>query len=128
MAVYQMSRDHTPKMNEQPLSEVRGVTAVPHEVWCFTVTSLSRPHDPPYRVELDAYDFNGQCPCKRFTFSLQKRLEAGARPGDKYRCNHLKRAWTFWMERQRQIAALRPKLFRMLTDMYSEGELNPETK
>ncbi len=39
-----------------------------------------QPGEPPYLVELDSYNGNGQCICKDFTMNIEKYLKQGTSP------------------------------------------------
>jgi hypothetical protein len=56
----------------------------------FLVDSRSNPDDPPYLVEIDAYDGNGRCTCMNFCCRYEPKLSRGeALPGPATRCKHI---------------------------------------
>jgi hypothetical protein len=60
----------------------------------YDVDSRSRGHlGTRHRVELDAWDGNGECVCEHFQWRLLPMLKAGAKTnGDNFRCHHIKEA------------------------------------
>lgn len=68
------------------------------ERWIFEIKSRSRPTQKPWRVDLEAYNWNGACDCEDFRFSREKDLTLGAKPGDDYRCYHILTARSYVME------------------------------
>ncbi len=51
------------------------------------VPSHSRNID--HLVDLENYGGNGSCTCEHFTFTLERILQKGAKPGDEWRCKHI---------------------------------------
>lgn len=76
---------------EPPPSPVP-IDPVAGEWWTFMVGSRSHPDDPPHRVDLEEYDWNGACWCLGFRRHYLEPLEAGERDWgqtNKYRCWHI---------------------------------------
>lgn len=65
------------------------VVPIPGERWCYHVRSRSG--QPPYRVDLEAYDGNGECACKHFACRFAPDLVRGINR-DWLRCYHILRA------------------------------------
>jgi hypothetical protein len=57
----------------------------------YHVTSRSRT-GVEHVVDLELYDGNGACSCENFTYRLEPALKAGAKPGDSWRCRHIREA------------------------------------
>jgi hypothetical protein len=58
----------------------------------YDVDSHSRP-EIRHRVEIDAWNGNGECQCEHFQIRLRPMLRAGVIPiGDNLRCHHIKEA------------------------------------
>lgn len=68
------------------------------ERWIFEIKSRSRPTQKPWRVDLEAYNWNGACDCEDFRMSREKDLTLGAKPGDDYRCYHILTARSYVLE------------------------------
>ena len=66
--------------------------------WTFDIKSRSRPTQKPWRVDLEAYHWNGACDCEDFRFNKESDLSHGAKPSDDYRCYHILTARSYVME------------------------------
>lgn len=62
----------------------------------YDVQSISEPARPR-RVDIEAYNWNGDCDCPRMKFK-RGELERGAKPDDKMRCSHIKAARSFALD------------------------------
>jgi hypothetical protein len=67
------------------------------EMFRFHVWSRSRP-DIAHLVDIEAFGFNGRCSCERFTFAYQASLEAGQLACEAFRCPHIKRARSYFLD------------------------------
>lgn len=79
---------------------------VPGERLTFRVASRSRPK--PWRVDLEAWGFNGECECEAFNFHHLPKLKADfleGRPARRRRCWHIQRAFEYHAEVQNRIEA-----------------------
>ena len=77
-------------------SEVSGVTPIVGEFWRFHIRSRTRAD--LHLVDLEAYNFNGECSCEHFRFKLCRMLDDGAKPSESRRCDHIKRARAYMTE------------------------------
>lgn len=68
----------------------------------FTVRSR-RAGVPSYLVDLDEYNFNGNCHCEHFRFRLQPQLEEGASASPMLRCWHINVARQLFLEEQLRL-------------------------
>lgn len=51
-----------------------------------------------WRVDLEAYDWNGACDCEHFKFHCEPNLVRGAKASDDFRCYHIKMARSHVMD------------------------------
>lgn len=73
---------------------------IPGELLCFNVRSHRDP-GVQYRVELDAYNYNGACSCEHFTIRLEPELAKQgrhAKPSPLLRCKHIMEARDSFMD------------------------------
>ena len=79
------------------MAEVPEVEEIPGEHFRFHVISRTEPSQK-YLVDLEGYRFNGWCGCERFKFACEPKLSRGATPGDVFRCWHIRRARSYFMD------------------------------
>ena len=48
-------------------------------------------------VDLEEFEFNGQCSCEDFDYRMRPQLEEGAKPNPALRCWHLEVARHFYL-------------------------------
>jgi hypothetical protein len=51
-----------------------------------------------YLVDLEEFDFNGQCGCDNFEYRFQPMLKKGAPASDQLRCWHIRQSRQFFLE------------------------------
>lgn len=80
------------------MATIPEVQEIEGERWSFLVKSRSRPTHKPWRVDLEAYTWNGACDCEDFHFSREPDLRRGAKASDDLRCHHILRARSYLFE------------------------------
>src|SRR4051812_22136675 len=76
---------------------VEDVEEIGHEHFRFYVISRAD-QTHKHLVDLEGYRFNGWCGCERFKFACEPELSRGAKPDDRLRCWHIKRARSYFMD------------------------------
>jgi hypothetical protein len=74
--------------------DVRQDDSEPYSFWV-----LSSDGRNEYKVQLHLYNFNGWCGCQNYEFACWPELSRGAKPEDRLKCKHIKRARDFYLDK-----------------------------
>jgi hypothetical protein len=65
----------------------------------FRVHVKSRSSNREHLVDLEEFDWNGQCDCEHFIYNCGPKLMIGVKPSAKLRCWHIRAARDWWFEK-----------------------------
>jgi hypothetical protein len=85
------------KKKPSPVPAPLSVTPIAGEIFRMRVESRSRPGQTHF-VDLEEYGWNGQCDCERFRYSFEASLCAGQPACEAFRCAHIRRARSWFLD------------------------------
>lgn len=78
----------------KPVLDVEEIQGEPFRFYVISRSQIEHKH----LVDLEDYNFNGGCGCDGFKFRCEPELSRGANPSDRFRCWHIKRARSHFVD------------------------------
>jgi hypothetical protein len=108
-----------PRQKKAPkVKPVPQVEPIEGEMFRFHALSISKPNFP-HLVDLENYQWNGECDCEAFGFRHAPKLSRGAGPSDGKRCSHIKACRSYFLDQ------ILPKIADSIKANVEQAKPNP---